>query len=155
MKKKLLYSALIILMITSMLFISNCSDTSNLAGSVSNVTQETPEDTEKNSSGQTEKNTDNNNADADDKFTGIAAEANSSEVPYDEEVITVVLNTNKDRRRIHIPGTYCAGQIHEENYLEWTGTADELNEYAKKYGYVACGSCHPETKLGIDLPTKD
>lgn len=154
MKKKLLYSALIILMITSMLFISSCGDTSNLSGSVSNVTQDTQEDTEKNSSEQTEKNTDNNNADADDKLTGIAAEVNSSEEPHDEEVISVVLNTNKDRRRIHIPGTYCAGQIHEENYLEWTGTADELKEFATKYGYVACGSCHPENELGIDLPTK-
>ena len=72
----------------------------------------------------------------------------------DDKTITVILNTNKDRMRIHIPGTSCANQIHEENYQEWTGTEEELINYAREYGYVACGRCHPETKLGIDLPTK-
>lgn len=70
----------------------------------------------------------------------------------DDNTITVVLNTNKERKRIHIPGTSCANQIHEENYLEWTGTEAELINYAKDNGYVACGRCHPDTKLGIDLP---
>lgn len=70
------------------------------------------------------------------------------------DTVTVVLNTNKDRRRIHIPGTSCAKQIHTENYEEWTGTAEELKAFAEQYGYVACGSCHPDPKLGIDLPKK-
>ncbi len=66
--------------------------------------------------------------------------------------VHVVLNTNPDRKRIHIPGTSCAGQIKEENYLDWTGTEEELVKYAEENGYVACGRCHPDTKLGIELP---
>ena len=70
------------------------------------------------------------------------------------DIVTVVLNTNKDRRRIHIPGTSCAKQIHTENYEEWTGTAEELKAFAEQYGYVSCGSCEPDKELGIDLPKK-
>ena len=72
----------------------------------------------------------------------------------DDRIVTVVLNTNKDRKRIHIPDTRCAKQIHEENYQEWTGTADELKKFAEENGYVSCGTCHPETKLNIDLPKR-
>lgn len=72
----------------------------------------------------------------------------------DDRIVTVVLNTNPDRKRIHIPDTRCAKQIHEENYQEWTGTADELKKFAEENGYVPCGTCHPETKLNIDLPKR-
>lgn len=78
--------------------------------------------------------------------------ADDEEKLSDERTITVVLNTNKNRKRIHIPDTRCANQIHEENYLEWTGTAEELIDYAKKNGYVACGMCHPDVELNIELP---
>jgi DNA-entry nuclease len=77
-----------------------------------------------------------------------------SENTADDRIVTVVLNTNKDRKRIHIPDTRCAKQIHEENYQEWTGTADELKKFAEENGYVPCGTCHPETKLNIDLPKR-
>ena len=96
-------------------------------------------------------------ATGDNKLAETAAEESTAEEASasDEGSITVVLNTNPDRKRIHVPGTHCASQIHAENYLEWTGTAKELNEYAKENDYIACGSCHPELKLGIELPTKN
>lgn len=81
-------------------------------------------------------------------------EEDNDSLTSDDRIVTVVLNTNKDRMRIHIPNTSCADQIHEENFQEWTGTADELKEYAKENGYVACGRCHPERELNINLPIK-
>lgn len=71
----------------------------------------------------------------------------------DDRVVTVILNTNKNRKRIHLENRSCSNKIGANNKQEWTGTADELIEYARKYGYVACGSCHPEKELDIDLPT--
>lgn len=91
---------------------------------------------------------------ADDEGDGQTEIIEEKQV-VDDKTITVVLNTNKDRKRIHIPDTSCAKQIHKENYLEWTGTESELVEFAIKNGYVACGRCHPDTKLGIDLTKKD
>lgn len=73
----------------------------------------------------------------------------------DNRIVTVILNTNKDRKRIHLENKSCSNKIGKNNRQEWTGTADELIEYARKYGYVACGSCHPERELDIDLPTKE
>ena len=78
-----------------------------------------------------------------------------SEGTRDDRVVTVILNTNEDRLRIHMPGTTCAKQIHKENYQEWTGTADELKKFAEEHGYVPCGQCHPELELNIDLPTRN
>ena len=69
------------------------------------------------------------------------------------KTVTVILNTNKSRKRIHIPGKHCAETIGANNKQEWTGTEQELIEFAKEYGYVACGSCDPDKELGIDLPT--
>jgi len=89
-------------------------------------------------------------ATGDNKASG--EEAADDDQTADDRVVTVVLNTNPDRKRIHLKDTHCAGQIHPENYQEWTGTADELKDYAEKEGYVPCGSCHPDTYYGIDLP---
>lgn len=71
----------------------------------------------------------------------------------DDRVVTVILNTNKDRKRIHLENRSCTNKINAENRQVWTGTADELIDYAREHGYVACGSCHPEKELDIDLPT--
>lgn len=79
-------------------------------------------------------------------------EEDNDTLTTDDRIVTVILNTNKDRKRIHIPGKSCANQIKKEHYLEWTGTADELKEYAEQNGYVACGKCYPEKVLDIDLP---
>lgn len=92
------------------------------------------------------------NSDTQDQTSAAASE--NSENSSGGDTVTVILNTNKDRLRIHMPGTSCAEQIHDENYKEWTGTAEELKAFAEQYGYVSCGSCHPDKKLGIDLPQK-
>ncbi len=72
----------------------------------------------------------------------------------DDEVITVVLNTNERGKKIHLKGRDCASQIAKENYQEWTGTREELEKYAEEEGYLACGACHPDEELGIRLPHK-
>ncbi len=90
--------------------------------------------------------------DSEDQTSSAVSE--NSENSSDGSTITVILNTNPDRKRIHMPGTSCADQIHKENYEEWTGTAEELKEFAEKEGYVPCGTCHPEKKLNIDLPKR-
>ena len=87
--------------------------------------------------------------DKEDEQAGLAQEQ-----VVDDRIVTVILNTNKDRKRIHLDNKSCSNKIGKGNKQVWTGTADELIEYARKYGYIACGSCHPERELSIDLPTK-
>jgi DNA-entry nuclease len=72
----------------------------------------------------------------------------------DDRVIKVVLNTNEDRKRIHMADAGCVETIKPENRSDWTGTADELKKFAEENGYVPCGTCHPEKKLNIDLPKR-
>ncbi len=73
----------------------------------------------------------------------------------DGNTITVVLNTNKTRKRIHMADSKrCIESINPENYKEWTGTPEELKEFAEKNGYVPCGTCEPGEQLGIDLPKR-
>ena len=167
MKRKILFLALVIVLITSFAVLIGCGDMSKLAGSVSSVMEEEPsEDAGETVIDQTEEQSDDLESTTVEDLVEEQSEEASEEQDeegqpgeVDEEqredanTITVVLNTNKDRLRIHMQGTSCSEKIHDENYLLWTGTEDELIDYAKKYGYVACGTCHPERKLGIDLPT--
>ena len=90
-----------------------------------------------------------------DESAGAADQAEENTEAADARVITVVLNTNKDRKRIHLPDESCTKDIKPENYAEWTGTEDELEEYARKNGYVPCGRCDPDKKLGLDLPDRN
>ena len=96
--------------------------------------------------------TDKANNDKQDQTSEVISE--DGENAADDRTITVVLNTNEDRKRIHMSNASCVETIKDENRLEWTGTADELKEYAEKNGYVPCGTCHPEKKLNIDLPKR-
>ena len=167
MKRKILYFALVIMLITSFAVLTGCGDMSKLAGSVSSVMEEeSSEDAEETVIDQTEEQSDDlesttaeDMVDEQSKETGEEQSEEEQLGDVEEEqhedvnTITVVLNTNKERLRIHMPGTSCSEKIKEENYLEWTGTSDELINYANEHGYVACGTCHPERKLGIDLPT--
>ena len=152
------------------LLITGCGSDINLGASMSELNEPdeasaTVEDYDESAEAE---EYDNESADADDEEDEHVESAeeqitdeedkqadSAEEQVADDRIVTVILNTNKDRKRIHIPGTSCANQIHEENYLEWTGTESELVEYAKEHGYVACGRCHPDVKLGIDLPHND
>lgn len=82
------------------------------------------------------------------------AVSGDNEGASDDRVVTVVLNTNPDRKRIHLSDAKCIEKIKPENRSDWTGTADELKEYAEREGYVPCGTCNPDKKLGIDLPER-
>ena len=91
-------------------------------------------------------------SDSQDQTSSAVSE--EGEGASDDRTVTVVLNTNPTRKRIHLADSRCVETIKPENRSDWTGTADELKKYAEENGYVPCGTCHPEKKLNIDLPTK-
>ena len=93
----------------------------------------------------------NDNDTRNDTSQAVSGEKESAP---DERTVTVVLNTNEDRKRIHMADAHCVETIKPENRSEWTGTADELKKFAEENGYVPCGTCHPEKKLNIDLPKR-
>lgn len=133
-----------------LLLATGCGSEVSLSASMSGLseTEETSDISDEDEESAEIEEYDYEYADEEEEQTGQAEENQEGS----GKVINVVINTNPDRKRIHIPGTSCADQIHEENYLDWTGTEEELLEYAKEHGYVACGRCHPDTKLGIELP---
>ena len=128
------------------LLITGCGSGIDLSASMAgiNETEETPSvEAEYDESVETDEY-DNDDTEEDEYDEEDEEGEETEQVEEDQETdntITVVLNTNKDRLRIHIPDTSCANQIHEENYQEWTGTEEELINYAREYGYVACGRC--------------
>ena len=149
--KRIKYIIICAALLLILLFATGCGSGVSLSASMSglNETEETSD-----ISDEEEESADIEEYDyeyADDEEEEKAEQAEEGKA-VDDRVVHVVINTNPDRKRIHIPGTSCADQIHEENYLDWTGTEEELLEYAKEHGYVACGKCHPDTKLGIELP---
>ena len=165
MKRNLVYIALLVMLLVMLSLITACGSGVNLSASMSGVN----ESEEASSAVEEDEETAENVEDADfdeedaDDSDEWAEDIDEDDLDTDEaadnsavdgNTITVILNTNEDRMRIHMPDTSCAGQIHAENYQEWTGTEQELIDFANEYGYVACGRCHPEKKLGIDLPTK-
>ena len=165
MKRILVFIALLVMLS----LITACGSGVNLSASMSGVNEsgEASAAAEKDEDSVETEDFDSEDADFDEAFDEEddewAEDSDEDDVDTDEaeedsavdgNTITVILNTNEDRKRIHMPDTSCAGQIHEENYQEWTGTEQELIDFANEYGCVACGRCHPDTKLGIDLPKK-
>lgn len=148
--KRFKYIVICTALLLILLLATGCGSGVSLSASMSglNETEETTDISDEDEESADIEEYDYEYADDEEASTGQTEESQTT----DGKIVNVVINTNPDRKRIHIPGTSCAKQIHEENYLDWTGTEEELLEYAKENGYVACGRCHPDTKLGIDLP---
>ena len=73
-----------------------------------------------------------------------------STADIDEETYEVILNSNPERMRYHLPGCRGVGQISEEHYQEYKLTKEEIKDKEQNDGWIPCGWCHPERKLGID-----
>ena len=167
MKRNLVYIALLVMLLVMLSLITACGSGVNLSASMSGVNEseeasaaveEDEETAETEDYDAEDVDFDEDNDEESDEWAedsdedAVDTDEAEGDSAVDGNTITVVLNTNKDRKRIHLLDTSCAGQIHAENYQESTGTEQELIDFANEYGYVACGRCHPDTKLGIDLP---
>ena len=66
------------------------------------------------------------------------------------ETYTVILNSNPSRMRYHMPSCRGVDEISEEHYQECELTAEEIKDKQDNHGWISCGWCHPDKKLGIE-----
>ncbi len=67
-----------------------------------------------------------------------------------EETYAVILNSNPSRMRYHMPSCRGVDEISDEHYQEYELTIEEIKDMQDNHGWIACGWCHPDKKLGIE-----
>ena len=62
----------------------------------------------------------------------------------------VILNSNPSRMRYHMPDCRGVDDISKEHYQKYELTKEEIKNKQDHEGWIPCGWCHPDRKLGID-----
>ena len=139
---------LLIILITALTTFSSCG--ADLAASAGNISSDTS--VENQAEEETEFN-DSIEEDYDDESLGNEDYEEAEEdgqVDDDTGTYKIVLNSNPSRMRYHFPDCRGVDDISEAHYQEYELTAEEIKEKQENAGWIPCGWCHPDRKLGID-----
>lgn len=139
---------LIIQIIAVMLLLSSCG--ADLAASASKVNpdssvqnQVVAQDDESEYDELDEEYDDESAWDLDDEDT-------EEEGQSDAETYEIVFNSNPSRMRYHMPECRGVDDISVDHYQKFELTKEEIKDKQENAGWIPCGWCHPDRKLGID-----
>lgn len=96
-----------------------------------------------------ESSDDEEDADLEEYDAEYSDDSMDEDVSGNGEKYEIILNSNPDRMRYHLPECRGVKQISEEHYQKYELTKEEIKEKEENAGWIACGWCHPDRELGV------
>ncbi len=150
---------LVLVVILSMMCVVFSSCGADLAASAGGISAENAAEEQVRS--ELEESGDEHSEDAEleedeDEYSDEDAEEYDSEAADDvetdadnNETYEIVFNSNPSRMRYHLPTCRGVDDISEEHFKKYTLTKEEIKEKQDSEGWIPCGWCHPDKKIGI------